>query len=269
MMMFSVLLSIYRNERPAYFRQALASLVPQAGYFNEVVIVRDGPIDTALQAVIDDTRGALPIRQVSLDTNVGLARALNAGLLQCRSEWVFRFDSDDVCCDNRAAIQAEAIDSGKFDIVGGQIEECDAESLRPLCYRNVPCEGDEIRRFIKRRNPFNHMTVCFRKATITALGGYPDLLFKEDYGLWAKAIASGARVRNVPEVVVRARAGKNMIRRRGGWVYIRSDLALQHFLVRHGLKSMPEAIVDAIMRAGVFALPATLRQQIFMRFLRQ
>ena len=48
------------------------------------------------------------------------------------------------------------------------------------------------------------MTVCFRRDFIRAVSGYPDIPLKEDYALWARAIARGARVANLPQVLVRA-----------------------------------------------------------------
>lgn len=49
------------------------------------------------------------------------------------------------------------------------------------------------------------MTVCFWRDFIRDLGGYPEVPLKEDYALWARAIARGARVANLPQVLVRAR----------------------------------------------------------------
>jgi glycosyltransferase involved in cell wall biosynthesis len=205
--MFSVLMSVYHCENPAYFQEALASLVSQVSYFEEVVLVKDGPIGDALSCVIDDASRMLPMKVVSLAQNVGLAHALNVGLQNCSSEWVFRFDADDVCEPGRASIQASALQDDGLDIVGGQIQECEPDTLAPIGIRRVPCEAADIERFLKRRNPFNHMAVCFRKSLVCAPGGSPQLCLKEDYGLWVKSFASGARVMNVPDIVVRARAG--------------------------------------------------------------
>lgn len=266
--MFSVLIPVHGKASPQHFDEALASLVVQVVHFNEVVVVQDGPIGAGLLAVLDQYRGRLPLVDVALPVNMGVARALNAGLARCRSEWIFRFDADDFCVPERAKIQRRAIETHLVDVVGGQIQECETDTLRPLCRRIVPYDEAGIRRFIKRRNPFNHMTVCFRRALALRLGGYPDLHLKEDYALWVKCAAAGARLMNLPDILVYARAGREMAARRGGLRYIQSELALQQFLWQHGIKSLPESLADGAMRSAVFAMPARVRLWVFMRALR-
>jgi glycosyltransferase involved in cell wall biosynthesis len=205
---------------------------------------------------------------VALPHNVGLARALNAGLSYCKSDWVFRFDADDLCLPQRAALQSERIREDALDILGGQIEECDPATQAVTGRRLVPCDAGEIRRFLQRRNPFNHMTVCFRRTFIRDIGGYPDIPFKEDYALWAKAIARGARVANLPQVLVRARAGSDFIARRGGLRYARSEIALQWFLRSNGMQSTLASLLFGSARAMVFVAPVAVRQFVFRRALR-
>jgi glycosyltransferase involved in cell wall biosynthesis len=266
--MFSVLMSVYHKDNPAYFRAALASLAPQLPHVDEVVLVKDGPLGGPLEAVVDAQRALLPLKVLALPQNVGLARALNAGLAHCRSAWVMRFDSDDLCLPQRAALQRERIGAGALDILGGQIEECEPATLAVTGRRLVPCEAAEIRRFLRRRNPFNHMTVCFRRDFIRALGGYPDIPLKEDYALWARAIARGARVANLPQVLVRARAGSELVQRRGGLRYARSELALQALLWREGVQSAWSSLLVGCARAALFAAPPALRRIVYRRALR-
>jgi glycosyltransferase involved in cell wall biosynthesis len=266
--MFSVLMPVYHKDNPCYFREALASLVPQLPYVDEVVLVKDGPLGAPLEAALDSQRARLPLREVALPKNVGLAGALNAGLARCRSAWVLRFDADDLCLPERAALQGERIRAEELDVLGGQIEECDPATLAVTGRRLVPCEAAEIRRFLKRRNPFNHMTVCYRRDFIRAIGGYPEIPLKEDYALWARAIARGARVANLAQVLVRARAGSELVARRGGLRYARSELALQAFLWRHGVQSAMASLLVGGARAALFAAPLAVRQFVYRRALR-
>jgi glycosyltransferase involved in cell wall biosynthesis len=266
--MFSVLMPVYHKDNPLYFREALASLAPQLPYVDEVVLVKDGPLGAPLEDALDGQRAHLPLRVVALPRNVGLARALNAGLARCRSAWVMRFDADDLCLPERAALQGERIREGGLDILGGQIEECDPSTRAPTGRRLVPCEAAEIRCFLRRRNPFNHMTVCYRRNFIRTIGGYPDIPLKEDYALWARAIACGARVANLAQVLVRARAGSELVERRGGLRYARSELALQAFLWRQGVQSAWSSLLVGGARAALFAAPLAVRRFVYRRALR-
>jgi len=266
--MFSVLMSVYHKDQPEYFHAALASLAPQLPYVQQVVLVKDGPLGAPLEETVAAFRPVLPLHEVALPTNVGLARALNAGLAHCRADWVFRFDADDLCMPQRAALQSARIRCGDIDIIGGQIEECEPATQEVTGRRLVPCEEGAIRNFLRRRNPFNHMTVCFRRQFIEQIGGYPDIPLKEDYALWIKAIARGARVANLPQVLVRARAGREMIARRGGLGYARSEIALQWMLHTHGMQSTLASVAVGAARALVFVAPTAIRRLVFQRALR-
>ena len=123
-------------------------------------------------------------------------------------------------------------------------------------------------RGIVSRNPFNHMTVAYKTRAVMAVGGYPALHLREDYGLWALLLQRGVTCANLPDVLVHATAGSEMYRRRGGWRYARSEWSLQSHLVRCDLKSTYRAWVDGLIRSLVFLLPPNLRGFIYERVLR-
>ena len=50
-MQFSVLMSVYRNEKVDFFRQAMDSVINQTVPPSEIVLVRDGMVYDALQEV--------------------------------------------------------------------------------------------------------------------------------------------------------------------------------------------------------------------------
>ena len=52
--MFSVLLSVYYNESPYYFRQSIDSLFNQSLQLAEVVLVKDGELTPELENVITE-----------------------------------------------------------------------------------------------------------------------------------------------------------------------------------------------------------------------
>ena len=226
-MKFSVLMSIYHREQPEFLRQCLQSLCAQTLAADEVVLVYDGPLTPQLEAVADSFQAALPLKIVRLAENVGLGRALNEGLAHCSHDWVFRMDGDDICLPERFAFQAAYLQTHPdTDIVGTQIAEFDADPAAPHAARRVPCDNDTIRRFARRRNPFNHMTVAYRKRAVLAAGGYHHHLYMEDYNLWLRMLAAGARAANLPETLVLARTGAAMLRRRRGRAYAASEWRL-------------------------------------------
>ncbi len=265
----SVLMSVYARESPDALEAALLSLLTQTRRPDEVVLVQDGPLGEALEAVIERHRSSLPLRLVALPRNVGLTAALNAGLKEVTQPWVLRFDSDDICLPQRIEAQLACIARGEVDVFGAQIAEFDTDPQQPTRSRQVPCTHAEIRRFAMRRNPFNHMTVCYRKAQVDAVGGYPSIPWMEDYALWLKLLANGARMANLPEVLVLARVGNGMVARRGGWRYVRSEWALQALMQRLGLKPAWRAALDGSLRSAAFLLPVAARERVYQHLLRR
>ena len=65
--------------------------------------------------------------------------------------------------------------------------------------------------------------------------GYRELPLLEDYWLFARMIASGARTANLAEALVLYRIGAGSYERRGGLRLLRSELALQRRLRSRGV----------------------------------
>ncbi|MEG0724812.1 MAG: glycosyltransferase, partial [Mucinivorans sp.] len=95
---FSVLLSVYSRERAEYMREALRSVFQQTSPPDEVILVKDGPLNEELDAVVEEfSRHYTMFKVVPLPYNVGLGMALNEGLKHCSYELVARMDTDDIC----------------------------------------------------------------------------------------------------------------------------------------------------------------------------
>lgn len=264
---FSVLMSVYAKDDSVLFDRAIRSVFDNTWPPAQFVLVQDGPLPPSLEAVVQQHIDRPGLTVVKLPQNVGLAAALNAGLERVRHRWVLRADADDFNVPNRFERQLPHLTSG-LDLVGSAIREVDRTG-RPIAVRMPPLEAPAIRRFLRRRNPFNHMTVGFDVERVRACGGYPNLHLKEDYGLWATLLARGARVGNLPDILVEATAGRDMYRRRGGLQYVRSEIDLQVHLVRCGLQSWVGACAIGMMRSAVFLLPAGWRGTIYENLLRK
>jgi glycosyltransferase involved in cell wall biosynthesis len=266
--MISVLMSVYSGESPEAFTAALQSLTVQTTPPGQIVLVKDGVLPDALNDVIRQYRGVLPLDVLPLKENVGLAAALNAGLTLVRHPWIMRFDTDDICAPNRIETQASLMKLSRYDLFGSQIAEFIDDPAKPVSVRSVPIIHDDIVRFALRRNPFNHMTVCYRTDLITSVGGYPSIPFMEDYALWMRMLRAGALTCNDDRTLVMARKGNGMIRRRGGLRYVRSEFMLQTEMVRLGFKGIGRAALDGTSRAAVFLSPTSLRSLVYDALLR-
>ncbi|WP_395490626.1 glycosyltransferase [Cedecea davisae] len=261
---FSVLMSLYAKENPHYLDLCLESISLQTLMPDQVVIVLDGPVGVELEDVIKKWSGFFNILPVKLDENVGLGRALNYGLNFCDNELVARMDTDDICMPDRFEKQLAEFNSNiTLSLLGTAIQEFDGDVENVTSVRKVPVSSEEICSFSKYKNPFNHMTVMFKKKNILDAGGYQHHHYMEDYNLWLRLIASGIEARNLSEALVLARTGDAMLKRRKGFSYIYSEYILAKLKYDLKLQGAIAACCIFLLRSLPRLLPTKLLSHIY------
>ncbi|MGR5070377.1 glycosyltransferase [Vibrio alfacsensis] len=256
---YSVLMSIYFKETKRNLEQCLASIYLQSLHPNEIVLVLDGKLTDELYSTIRRWQKRLPIITVELESNVGLGKALNIGLEHCSNELVARMDTDDLCMPFRFEKQIEQfIKDPSLDICGTFIKEFDECQNQSFSKRETPLTNDDIKRNCVSMNPFNHMTVMYKKTVVQNSGGYQHMPWMEDWYLWLRMISKNSKSINLPEYLVKARTGLAMIERRSGIDYIKSEWALTKIKVSLQLVSWPRALLIFIVRAFPRFMPKKL-----------
>lgn len=216
---YSVLMSIYAKERPEYLREALDSMLAQTVAPAEVVVVKDGPLTPELEAVLAEYGAASPglFSFDSYPENRGLGYALARGIEACSNEVVARMDTDDVARPERMERQLSLMADQGLDMVGSNVTEFTERFDRPVATTDLPMGHDEIVAYSKRRNPFRHPPMTFRKSKVLAAGNYNgDFPYFEDWDLFNRMLASGCRAANLPEPLVAMRVSPDFYMRRGG-----------------------------------------------------
>ncbi|SKC36037.1 glycosyltransferase [Krasilnikoviella flava] len=266
---FSVLLPVYAGDDAAHLERGFLSVTrDQTLRPDEVVVVRDGPVGDEIAAVLGRLHEltAVPVTLVPLERNVGLARALEAGLEACKHEIVARADADDISRPERFAVQVPLV-AGGCDIVGSAIQEFDDDEHAPGMVR-VPPTGDAIATTARFRDPFNHPSVVYRRSAVAAAGGYEHLDLMEDYLLFARMIAGGADAHNVVDPLVLYRVGAGAYARRGGRRLLASELALQRTLHSEGFLTGPQMVRNVVVRAGYRVVPESVRKAGYRAYTR-
>ena len=92
-------MSVYGKDNPAWFRQALQSVLNQSVAPAEVVLAADGPLTEELEAVITEFKDKLKV--VRLEKNSGRGAALGYAVPQCKYDLIALMDADDVCRKDR------------------------------------------------------------------------------------------------------------------------------------------------------------------------
>lgn len=257
----SVLMSLYKKELPEHLSTSLHSILAQTLLPDEIVIVLDGPITTALQAVLDTfNQQTNLIRLFPQPENRGLGVSLALGVKACHGPLIARMDTDDIMRNDRLALQYAKFQADlELGICGSNIIEFDGNINHTVGQRRVPEDAESIRDFSRRRNPFNHMTVMFQKKAVLAAGNYQSQPGFEDYYLWARMLANGVKGYNIQDNLVFARTGAGMFARRGGWHYMIEGLKGRYAVYRAGLGRLTDFLFVSVVHIIVSLLPNRLR----------
>lgn len=266
---YSVLMSLYKKEKPEYLRLAVDSMLNQTVKPDEIVLVEDGPLTDELYAVLDEYGDKLT--RVRNEKNLGLGLALNVGLKACRNELVARMDTDDISKPERCEKQLRYFEQHpETDIVGGDIAEFIGDETNIIGKRMVPQTNAEIREYMKKRCAFNHMSVMYKKTAVEAAGGYQDWFWNEDYYLWIRMWLNGAVFGNTGTVLVNVRTGEEMYQRRGGKKYFKSEKGLQDYMLEHRMIGFGTYAMNVSKRFIVQEmLPNSVRGWVFRKFARK
>ena len=269
---YSVLMSVYHKEKPEYLRQAIESIQVQTVPTNDFVLVCDGPLNPELDAVIvakQQEMGTV-LNVVRLAKNAGLGNALNEGIKHCKNELVARMDSDDIAYPDRCEKQIKVFNTyPEVSICSGIVKEFTTDP-EVVDTRRVPPETNaEIVEFAKKRNPFNHPCVMYKKSAVEAVGSYQDFYLLEDYYLWLRMLMAGYQGYNIQEPLLHMRAGSDMYKRRAGWKYAKTQVRLFKFMKNEGFIGERQYIKSCVIRSGSSVAPNWLRKFMFEKVLRK
>lgn len=269
---YSVLISVYAKEKPEYFRLALDSMINQTAKPDEIVIVQDGPLPKDLYNTVWSYSERYPelIKIIVSEKNIGLGLALNLGLEHCRNDLVARMDTDDISKPERCEKQLHCFnDQPELSICGTWIDEFNDDINNPISSRKVPCEHKEIYEFGKKRSPFNHPTVMYKKSSVLCCDGYSDLRRNQDVDLFGRMLFRGYKAINIPESLLLFRTDNNLAKRRRSWAnsksYIQSIARLRHL----GYSSFLDVGMVAIAQILMFILPIRIQKVLYKGLLRK
>lgn len=265
---FSVLMSVYAAENPDFLHQSMGSIFAQTLPTDDFVLVCDGELTPELDSVIAsfamDYYSTLKV--VKLSTNQGLAAALNFGLQHCKHDIVARMDSDDIAMPHR--METQLAQMAGVDILGSSVLEFTNHPTDANTIRNTPTTDDAIKKFARRRNPFSHPSVMFRKSTVLKAGGYENFPLCEDYQLWVKIFRNGGKGKNISDPLLYMRVGNGMYKRRGGFGYLRTMVKFRHWLLKTGFTSMSDFCISVASHIVSCFAPSCARKFMYHSLLR-
>ena len=268
---YSVLMTVYTKDDPKFFSLALDSVVNQSYKPDEIVLVKDGPVVDTLQKVIDEhIASGAPIVQVQLPKNVGLGLALNEGIKIIKNELIARMDSDDYSMPERCELQVQEFEKHpKLDIIGCPVLEFVGNIDNIVGERRVPLTNDEIYKFAKKRDPFNHPTVMYRKSAVEAAGCYSNYRKNQDTDLWIKMLSNGVTCMNLAEPVFRFRFDEGTYKKRKSWTNTKILIGIRYKAWKSGFNSLSDFLIVATAQLGMYLLPVSFQKYLYQKILRR
>lgn len=265
---YSVLMTVYKKEKPEYLKSAIESMLNQTVPPAQFVLVCDGPLNPELDDAIESYGDRLDV--LRLPENHGPGYARSEGFKRCRCSLIATMDSDDLSVPDRCEKQLAAFEKDeKLAVVSGSIEEFDSSPDEPFAKRELPQEHEDILRFSKTRIPFNNVTTMYKKGAILNAGGYNrELRLFEDYDLWIRVLRSGVKTTNLPDTLVKVRTTQGQLKRRGGIVYGKAMLRFRKNMCRSGWISRKEYVLSAYPHFAVCLMPNFVRKLVY-KFLRK
>lgn len=270
-MKYSVLMSLYKNEKVEYLDKSIMSMLSQTVVPDEIVIVKDGPLTKELEDTLNNYLNSYPnlFKIIPSKENLGLGLALNLGLRNCKNELVARMDTDDISLPTRCEKQLKKFNENKdLGIVGTMIDEFSKDESNIVSSRKVPITYDEIYKFSKRRSPFNHPTVMYKKSLILEVGGYKDFKKCQDFNLFGRMLQNGIKAENIPESLLLFRAGDNFIEKRGNWLSTKSYIKSSYDLYKNKYINILDFLYIFFGQLTIFMVPTSIRKIIYKKLLR-
>lgn len=270
---FSVLMSIYKDDKPEFLEESLQSIVRQTVIPTEIILVEDGPLPTILHDVIEKFKltPKTAVISVILSENLGLGSALSKGTKYVTTNLIARMDSDDISLSNRFEKQLiEFAKDDKLAVLGGQIAEFEDSSDNIINYRYVPITESSIRKFAKFRSPFNHPSVMMRKNFLMEAGGYQKFRKLEDYHLWVRfLLCKDLHVLNVSDILVYMRVDSGLYGRRGGFKYLKQYFKLRFLFYKWKFIKFHEFLFSFLAMIISSLMPVMARKFLYRKILRK
>lgn len=268
---YSVLMSVYKNDKDIYIKNAIESMINQTVMPKQYVVVVDGPVGMEIEKTITkyEQEYSDMFTIIRLKENRGLGNALNIGMKECRYELIARMDADDISLPQRCEKQLEKFESNpQLSILGTQIKEFVGEPSNIVSQRKVPITFKEIQKFAKRRSPFNHPTVMYKKSVITRLGGYPSLCRKEDLALFVLAVSKGVYSENLNESLLLYRTSNGNQKRRRTWINCKEYIQVMFKYYKRRYIGLSDLLYVILGQISLFILPTSLTNKLSKRYLR-
>lgn len=193
----SVIVPNYNNGR--FLREFIQSVIDSTVMPRELIIIDDGSTDESEQ-VLGCFLHLDFLKIIRFPENLGLSRALNAGLDAAAGKYIMRADPDDKLYPERIEQQLNYMETHPdTDVLGCNVWYFHHESGKKLNKSNFPSTHAQIiRAYQKGLHGIQHPTAFMKKAVVQRYR-YEQMSPGEDYVFFSKMARDGCRFANLSE----------------------------------------------------------------------
>lgn len=268
---YSVLTTVYAKDDPIALKQSIESMLRQTVVTNDYVIVADGSIPNELLGIINSYKNRYNfINFIQMPENKGLGTALNIGLSHCKNELVARLDADDISISERCELQLKEFENdSELALVGTDMYEFEGEPNNIISVKIMPHRYKEVYEYGKRRNPFNHSSVMYKKSILDKCGNYPEKRRSQDLALFTKILANGYKCINIDKPLVKFRLDISRIERKQKYSDIRATIRVYYQNYRGGYSKLTDFLYVVVVYIGFYLLPQKIANFLFKKIYRK
>ena len=263
---YSVLMTIYKKDNPEFAKAGIESMLNQTHRTNDFVLVCDGELTDELNAMIEAYVAEYPdiFNVVRIPQNVGLGAALRRGVPLCKNDIIARMDDDDIAKPERCKHEIEyLIENSDCVLVGAHMYEFEKDSNLAIRVKKVPIGYDNIKKYARRRNPFNHSTIMFRKSAVLEAGNYSEMRTNQDVELWVRMLNKGYRCENIDEILVDFRFDGNTLERRKEWKNTKLMIDIWKQFRKNKYCSYWDYVVVKWVQIAIYIMPKRLLNWVY------
>lgn len=179
-------------------------------------------------------------------------------------------DSDDYSLPKRIEKEFEIFEKyPDIGMVGTNVSEFIDSIDNVVCDVILPEINEDIIKFSKKRNPFRHPSIMFKKNEVLKAGNYREYYLCEDYDMWLRMLRTGCKCYNIQDNLVFMRISDDFYKRRGGIKYLKSINKFKKEQVKVGYFTHFEYLKSIIPHAIVCLMPNFMRDLIYKKLLRK
>lgn len=208
----SVIMSVYK-EPIEWLRLSIKSILKQTFTDFEFIIICDNPLYTEGISILKEY--AMSDRRIILifnETNIGLTKSLNKGLVISKGKYIARMDADDISLPVRFERQYDYMESHPYVIVLGTNIKYIGKGAWHKFNDFFSLTNEAIRAQMLFDNALVHPSVFIRKSVLDKNKIKYDESYRhsQDYRLWEQLMEYG-EFANLPDKLLNYRISPNQI----------------------------------------------------------